>query len=990
MDHIRCSQTNNGLFFYKIVSDPKVKPKDICIKQAIKSKAEFVIEKQTNEKHREFGYYKSLDNYISENGYKNIHAYEILYRECKLYFDIEYTNNDNQFINDILKSIKKHFKAFFKMDLIDDNIYISSASGIGESASFKDVQKHSYHIVINNGYYFHSNQDIKRFVNFISDQESNNQIVDAIDKCVYGKNQSFKFPYQSKYGSIRVQKILKGNLKQHLINKYTFDDFKGYYKYDDTIIKQKDKIIANVGVIHENVIFDHNIDITSVNELLNVFGNENYDWDIYYKIACVLKNENVSFEIFNNWAKLSSKYVSDDAYKLFNSLTPKKGGYNLTTLKNMVNQKYPKLLKNKTEKYLDSITVPTINFEKYNYETFYYSQRYCKSIVDIVQTYDTVVLKSHLGTGKTTVICDLIKANDFKSILCITPRVMFAYSMFASLKQVEPLFKLYKTVDKKDRIDCDFIVCQLESLTTIKDDYDCVIFDESESNFAQFNSSTIKNFNEITKKFKTIMSNAKNVICSDAFINNRTLCLIDQLRPNKNKIYIENTYQPYDRKAFNVGHSDDKMCEFMKHFIKKNPTDRNIISTSSRKNSDKLINLLPADGKTLLINSNSSDKVAKELQDVNSLWDQYQNVIYTSSITVGVNYNSGYNFDNLFLHFSVYSCVVRDMFQASLRARYINNNTLYYTNVSKFFANPEDRYRIFEFSELKDIIQDRNNYVHEDQQLEDWVLNLWAYNKLEYNINSFYHEQLINRYLGICGYKIDDTTIFETENEKFEFNIPYTEINDITFDEFDKIYKRMVSGDASYDDKMKYIKFDFTEKYTYENDPILLGSMWETYITRSQKVKNIIFNVKLELGIINEDEIVSVYQDNKEQKLASINKLKAVLGIENSYEIYTISKDTLQESVKYINDNRKLFKNTWGLKINDGSLSDKAVIGLIHQIFNGWCGSEFKRGKQQRKMVKGVREDTSGFELKPSEDMQPFIDAQINRFDKGCVIEDED
>ena len=51
---------------------------------------------------------------------------------------------------------------------------------------------------------------------------------------------------------------------------------------------------------------------------------------------------------------------------------------------------------------------------------------------------------------------------------------------------------------KMERIDCDFIVCQLESISTVKDKFDLVIFDECESNLAQFDSSTINDFTETT------------------------------------------------------------------------------------------------------------------------------------------------------------------------------------------------------------------------------------------------------------------------------------------------------------------------------------------------------------------------------------------------------------------------------------------------------------------------------------------------------------
>ena len=55
----------------------------------------------------------------------------------------------------------------------------------------------------------------------------------------------------------------------------------------------------------------------------------------------------------------------------------------------------------------------------------------------MAKTSDTIVLKSHLGTAKSTAICDLIKKHEYESVVCITPRVMFANNIFASLKKFQ-------------------------------------------------------------------------------------------------------------------------------------------------------------------------------------------------------------------------------------------------------------------------------------------------------------------------------------------------------------------------------------------------------------------------------------------------------------------------------------------------------------------------------------------------------------------------
>lgn len=351
MDGIIITTIGNGKYYYKIKTNTDIKPKHLCIEEAIANECELIIERQTNERHRMFGYYKSVDDYRNTHSLTNVHAYEVICRECKLYFDIEYKHTattTEDFINDIKASITKHFEAFFKQELKEEHLMISCATGIGESASWKGVQKHSYHIVVNNGWFFKSNQDIKHFIKHIYDFEENEDIKKAIDKCVYGKNQSFKLPYQSKCGSERIQKVQNGKFKQHLINKYSFDAFNGHYKYtiDDTKQDKTDSsvLLSDVGKIEKDVVFDYEVDTTNLKEMLKILGNDNYDWDTFFKICCVIKNEGGDENLFHSWCKLSSKYIENETTNLWNSLHPVKNGFNIQTLTKMVTKKYPKLL----------------------------------------------------------------------------------------------------------------------------------------------------------------------------------------------------------------------------------------------------------------------------------------------------------------------------------------------------------------------------------------------------------------------------------------------------------------------------------------------------------------------------------------------------------------------------------------------------------------------------------------------------------------------
>jgi hypothetical protein len=290
----------------------------------------------------------------------------------------------------------------------------------------------------------------------------------------------------------------------------------------------------------------------------------------------------------------------------------------------------------------------------------------------------------------------------------------------------------------------------MESIHTLADAFDLVIFDESESNLAQLNSETIVDFGLTTGKLQKLMTNAKKTIWSDAFIMDRSLVICAKLRPNTRKLYIQNTHQPYDREAWKVGDSTTEFLGFIKRFHGDNPGKRLVIATGSRQNSSDIYHSLKDSCKVLLINSYTSDALTRSLGEVNEIWGEYEIVVYTTSITVGLSYDDPDKpFDFLFLHFSCCSSTVRDLFQSSLRAREISHNTLYYSNYSEYRG--DTCFRAFNRDRLRDIIVERN--AVQEVKLAPWVVDLWVFTHQERNINAFWHRDVIREYLRMCGYK---------------------------------------------------------------------------------------------------------------------------------------------------------------------------------------------------------------------------------------------
>jgi len=980
-----------------------------------KGKKEYICFKTFND----FKKYCKINNFLYELIRENT--------ECKLYFDIEYdTKNEAEEdikFNDVFERIKTSYAEYFGHKLNDDDIYISTASGWKNELQYK----HSFHIVIDNGLYFKNNKEIEQFALYVNKE--------GIDRSVYKNNGLMRMLYQTKIGSKRFLKPINGNYENHLICRYPFCEFKGYYEYNTKTTfggekcslslqkpvyigfqglrenssddyKNIDKNIlrsANASSLHsylgtpntERIFENDEVKIESVESMLECLGNHGYHWEIFFAICCIVKNEGLPFEVFEKWCSKSKKYDPSSSKQQWNTLK-KRQGYNKATLRNMLYYKYPNLKKTKTTILLDQITEPTIVMENYGYDTIEYCKKYCDSIVELSEKYPLIVLKSHLGTGKSTTICDLVKKRKFKSIVCITPRMMYANSIYGELKKAEPNFKLYKDVEKNDRPKENFIVCQMESLTTLADEYELVIFDESESLLAQFHSETMKeNFDLITEKFELIMKKAKNILCADAFITNRTLCLMKLIRPEEDSVYIENTFQPYRRECYKIGKTDKQMVVFYDKFKKLNPDDRNIICTGSRKNSEALFSKSLNKKNTLLINSYSSDKYAKELQNVNNFWEQYQDVIYTSSITVGVSYDSEKEFDNLFLHFSVFGCLVRDMFQGSLRARKIKNNVLYYSHFSSYYG--DERPYVFEFNKLMEIIEYREK--DKDKKMKEWVKHLWVYNEKELNTNARFHEELINRYLYMCGYtknvlELEIQVNKDEEKMVKDINYDYEDINQIGWEESQKIYKKIVKGEAETQDKLEYLKYQFNYEtlHNYEQiDLQIRKSMFASYLQHKDKIIEKIRNIKYENNA-NKHVRYFIYHENMEQKRASIMKIIELLGIEKSFDINQISREKLEvmrnyfnANVDYIQNIWKLPKNFWFNKLKEEPQKNiyKRTIGTLQTIFSQWAGCDFKRGERKKKRIQGETIDVSNFVIKPQEYIEPFIEDTKKYFKEG-------
>jgi len=220
--------------------------------------------------------------------------------------------------------------------------------------------KHSFHLVVNNGYYFKNTTEAKFFAQSLRRSETNETLQKGIDLSPYQRNQSFKLPYQSKLKSARIQEPLNGTFKDHLVGCYAFENFKGYYPEATLEVIQKkqkltgrvvsDRVVASsssstldVGQIDIEKSFDDIETFKDIPSMLSALGNEGYHYDTWWAVCCIVKNEGLDFEVFATWSRLSDKHKENLAKDKFNDIEKRNvdSSYNRRTLVKLLKQKYP-------------------------------------------------------------------------------------------------------------------------------------------------------------------------------------------------------------------------------------------------------------------------------------------------------------------------------------------------------------------------------------------------------------------------------------------------------------------------------------------------------------------------------------------------------------------------------------------------------------------------------------------------------------------------
>ncbi len=465
-----------------------------------------------------------------------------------------------------------------------------------------------------------------------------------------------------------------------------------------------------------------------------------------------------------------------------------------------------------------------------------YENKYVDSLISHLQEHPTICIQSHMGTGKTTAIIEVIKhlaaaIEPPLRVIILGCRRMFCINMTSEYSKKSTIpFHNYLDMESRYYLgDVGCLAMQLESLhRTIKMEWDeilgveprdLVVMDESESFLAQFSSTTLIKPVPVSYAVSEIIRNSKYVIAADAFTSTRTQTFLSQLRPSL--LTIQNTYLPPKRTAI-----------YYKSFQAFKTKCLELYSLGGRLcvvcSSIKKITLLREIMKhirtdeILLYTSDSSTKVKDTLKDVNTSWKNTGAVMFTSSITVGVNFDVMGVFDHLLIFFVHKTCTVRESFQSMARIRHFNESVIHF-GISHIFPSKFNtgikaygdldqieeqiqQHRYFIASNHVELKEGKYDFAEKARQVEqllkneelpEFLISLHVYNTYERNATTDKFKKSIMHYFGLCNIEVQSADEkYDIAEEKLSADvitdlegIPYLDDNIWINEEYDNLYE---------------------------------------------------------------------------------------------------------------------------------------------------------------------------------------------------------
>lgn len=643
-----------------------------------------------------------------------------------------------------------------------------------------------------------------------------------------------------------------------------------------------------------------------------------------------------------------------------------------------------------------------------------------------------IVIQAGLGSGKSTSYIKHINETNYDTIIVLTPRVTYADAIHGRLRQQTNYdFKHYKHL--KGDITHPYIICQFESIHRLDIDLSfgnsLFILDEIESIITQIASITTNKRNHLQNinTFKSILSESSKSILCDAFITNRTLQLLKDLKISYEfyKFITPVTKRNYE--IFEIDREDKEKCFniFVNKILSQLQDNKKIfiVSTSKDKLESiylKINNAKFSSGKKNILIYHSETKgkeQTKILSDVNTHWSNCDAILTTTTITVGINYDIPNVFDKCFIYISSMSKNnMRDVAQTKDRIRHfidptttiLINDTIYsFLNINNYpiYHKYIEQQTEIEIQTTLNTFSSITNKTLNDNT-EQWLKNIFNFTKLERNLSIRYPKQLFTAYIlqSITNEDITEPLIEENTLDLVveDDDLDTTDINPITLNYYDipditniaELKQLLLQQNRTLINPIEYLKELIKKEQKTEQDKLIIkkynfNKLFDSF--KNKQETNNAFLIYFTHGykrfrLLQLEKEINKFDSEYIQKIINpthldqpiiattiINELKLVLDIVNTFQLDHSQNIGKIVNRDFLNQHSKLILDEFTTRVKticrDRSTNTKEkdttikAVELANRVLTTFTFSKLKRGERKRKKIKGKTIEMSDFVL---------------------------
>jgi hypothetical protein len=352
-------------------------------------------------------------------------------------------------------------------------------------------------------------------------------------------------------------------------------------------------------------------------------------------------------------------------------------------------------------------------------------------------------------------------------------------------------------------------------------------------------------------------------------------------------------------------------------------------------------------------------------------WGNIDLLLYTPTITVGVNFDVPDVFDYLFIYGSDLTTTCRDMFQSSMRIRHIKSNIMFYT-----FYKSHNHDGWLSKDKIEETLSQRKDLLYQqalewddeaNKQEIKWLKDIVVSSIFERNLSSHFYDMMFKQYLKELNYTHKTIAKVKSYDQSKGTKGGYIDLNSYSKDDFIQAEYAVKHNKATTEQKHIH-----TNRYMESllNSSILNQQQKEDFYNTIMNNQNILDKFERLSRCLNGKTPTRVF-DNVSEVLndystlyPQINKLVDLLGVKTlidqetviSYETLSKNKEQLIKHLDTIHlDMQIRERNGKRNKENKTQSEEVQMINKINQVLSRWCDAEIIKGNERRVCKDGKR-----------------------------------